>query len=263
MFCVLTLAAASPADAIHRGDDVPIDSYPFMVSLRLASTPDSPRCGGTLIEADMVLTAAHCVAGVPQGGIVAVVGVDVPDWPTAPRIDTLGHVVPETFDLSIDNRDDIAIVRLATLQSSPGRAGRRRTAGPRPRRDRGVGLHQRPAGLQGDGDQPARQPPSGARRGGVLRHRRVLDPTAVLRADDDLHEGRQVAGRPSTAATRAARCSSGAAVVVRSGKSESRRWARTARSSSTPGSRRSPRRATGSPARSSRCGPAERERSRA
>jgi secreted trypsin-like serine protease len=119
MFAVLTVAAVSPADAVHHGDDAPIGSYPFMVSLRLASTPDSPRCGGTLIEADMVLTAAHCVAGVPQAGIVAVVGADVPDWPRTPRVDTLGHAVPETFDLSIDNRDDIAIVRLATRQSSP------------------------------------------------------------------------------------------------------------------------------------------------
>jgi secreted trypsin-like serine protease len=119
MFAVWTVAAVPPVEAIHRGDDVPISSYPFMVSLRLASTPDSPRCGGTLIEADMVLTAAHCVAGVPQGEIVAVVGADVPDWPSAPRIDTLGHAVPETFDLSIDNRDDIAILRLATPQSSP------------------------------------------------------------------------------------------------------------------------------------------------
>jgi secreted trypsin-like serine protease len=67
----------------------------------------------------MVLTAAHCVAGVPQGGLVAVVGVDMPDWAGAPRVGTLGHVVPETFDLSVDNRDDIAVVQLAEVQDTP------------------------------------------------------------------------------------------------------------------------------------------------
>ena len=50
--------------AIHRGYDAPIASYRFMVSLRLAEEPDSHRCGGTLIAADIVLTAAHCVARV-------------------------------------------------------------------------------------------------------------------------------------------------------------------------------------------------------
>jgi secreted trypsin-like serine protease len=119
MFAVVAVVPASPAQAIHRGEDARISSYPFMVSLRLADTPDSPRCGGTLIEADIVLTAAHCVATVPQRGLVAVVGVDMPDWPAAPRVGTLGHAVPETFDLSVDNRDDIAVVRLDTPQSTP------------------------------------------------------------------------------------------------------------------------------------------------
>lgn len=119
MFAVLAVAPAPRAGAIHRGEDADIRAYPFMVSLRLADTPDSPRCGGTLIAADVVLTAAHCVSAVPQGGLAAVVGVDRPDWTDARVVGTVAHAVPETFDLSVDNRDDIAVVRLATPQSTP------------------------------------------------------------------------------------------------------------------------------------------------
>jgi trypsin len=59
------LVAAAPAQAIVSGYQVTTgtDSYPWQVAVVTASSTTSDRwlCGGTLVSADLVLTAAHCV----------------------------------------------------------------------------------------------------------------------------------------------------------------------------------------------------------
>jgi trypsin len=67
--CLLTalcaLATAAPSGAVVGGEPVPVESVSWLA--------DVGGCGGTLVAADRVLTAGHCVMNVSLANLAAVV----------------------------------------------------------------------------------------------------------------------------------------------------------------------------------------------
>jgi trypsin len=129
---IVLIAGGKPSQAIVGGTPAQNGKYPFMVAVLYNWKPGQPpldylRCGGTLIDADSVLTAAHCFRKLNLNGadfrrIDVIVGATRLGVGQGVVRDPARIAIPSGFDMnenSKDNRYDVAVTNLNQPVTNP------------------------------------------------------------------------------------------------------------------------------------------------
>ncbi|MEU8583049.1 S1 family peptidase [Streptomyces abikoensis] len=116
-------APAPPTSSVIGGSDAEIRDFPWMVAVSYAPSIGDQYsgmfCGGTLVAARKVVTAAHCAKGLKPGELKAVIGRgDLADHASG-RVLDVGAVWIHPGYYDVWNGNDVAVLTLTADAGAP------------------------------------------------------------------------------------------------------------------------------------------------